>query len=122
MSIENEVEKQMDDTSKREGYSHGVISCGFWPGNEQFNVAAFYVYITPSPPGLEAASFRPSTGFYSPELSEFLLRYEDVQQASLPEQLLLDLFHSTYEAGATLAQWDREALERHPAVHKGDRL
>jgi len=28
---------------------------------------------------------------------------------------------TTYEAGATLARWDREALERHPAVHKGDR-
>src|SRR5205807_10442020 len=29
-----------------------------------------------------------------------------------PEQALLAFFQSTYEAGATLGQWDREALER----------
>ena len=70
----------------------------------------------PSPPGLEAAFLRPNTAFYSPELSEFLLLYDDVRQAHSPEQALLDFFHSSYEAGATLAGWDRESLERHPAV------
>ncbi len=33
-------------------------------------------------------------------------------KASSPEQALLAFFQSTYEAGATLGQWDREALER----------
>jgi len=35
-----------------------------------------------------------------------------VRSASSPEQALLAFFQSTYEAGATLGQWDREALER----------
>jgi len=35
-----------------------------------------------------------------------------VRTASSPEQALLEFFQSTYEAGARLAQWDREALER----------
>jgi Family of unknown function (DUF5996) len=61
------------------------------------------------------------TAFYSPELSEFLLLYDDVREAHSPEQAPLDFFHSSYEAGATLAGWDRESLERHPAVYKGDR-
>jgi hypothetical protein len=47
--------------------------------------------------------------------------YDDVRQAPSPEQVLLDFFHSTYEAGATLAGWDRESLERHDAVYKGGR-
>ena len=84
-------------------YSHEVIRCGFWSGNEQFNEAAFYAYSAPSPPELEAASLRPSSTFYSPELAEFFLLNEDVRQARSPEQVLLDFFHSTYEAGATCA-------------------
>ena len=66
----------------------------------------------PEPPGLPTASIRPAPAFYSEELGEFLLRYEDVRSASSPEQALLAFFQSTCEAGATLAQWDREALER----------
>jgi len=108
------------DQITREAYSHEEISCGFWPGDERFPTPAFYSYTYPEPPGLGTASLRPSTAFYSPELSEFLLLYDDVRQASSPGQLLLDFFHSTYEAGATLAQWNRDALERHPAVREGD--
>ena len=37
---------------------------------------------------------------------------DDVRKASSLEQALLAFFQSTYEAGARLAHWDREALER----------
>ena len=37
-------------------------------------------------------------------------RHVDVAHA--PEQALLAFFQSTYDAGATLGQWDRQALER----------
>ena len=96
----------------REAYSHEVISCGFWPGDDRFPVPTFYSYTSPGPPGLSAAAIRPEEAFYGQELGLFLLRYEDVRSASSPEQALLEFFQSTYEAGARLAQWDREALER----------
>jgi hypothetical protein len=35
-----------------------------------------------------------------------------VRAAASPEQAILDFCQSTYEAGAKLAQWDRQALER----------
>jgi hypothetical protein len=96
----------------REAYSHEVISCGFWPGDDRFRAPAFYSYTSPQPPGLPAAAIRPEEAFYHHELGLFLLRYDDVRSASSPEQALLEFFQSTYEAGARLAQWDREALER----------
>ena len=37
---------------------------------------------------------------------------DDVRKASSPQQALLEFFQSTYEAGARLAHWEREALER----------
>src|SRR5262249_34930298 len=109
-------ERKGADRMTREAYSHEEISCGFWPGNDLFPTPAFYAYTYPEPPGLKTASIRPTAAFYSQELGEFLLRYDDVRSASSPEQALLEFFQSTYEAGATLAKWDREALERKVSV------
>ncbi len=63
------------------------------------------------PEGFKAAPVRPSGAQYSAEMSEFILPYEEVRQAESPEGTLLEFLHSTYEAGAELANWDRRALE-----------
>ena len=96
----------------REGGSHEQINCGFWPGSEQFRVPAYYCYTYPEPVGLKQASIRPSQALYSPEVGEFILRYDDVRDSGEPAKMLMDFLQSTYEAGANLAHWDREALER----------
>ena len=99
------------DRITREAYSHEEISCGFWPGDERSPTPAFYSYTYPQPTGLGTASIHPAAATYNQDLGEFLLPYDAVQSASSPEQTLLEFFQSTYEAGATLGQWDREALE-----------
>jgi hypothetical protein len=100
------------DAITREGYSHEVISCGFWPGGGKINGPAFYAYAAPEPDGLKTATIRPHEAFYSTDLSEFLLMYDDVRKANSPDQMILDFCQSTYEVAATLAHWDREVLER----------
>ena len=80
-----------------------------WPG-AGFGQAAFYSYTAPTPPGL---SEEPSVArFWNPQLSEFILPYDAVRGAASPRTTLLDFFQATYAAGATLAGWDRAALER----------
>ena len=37
--------------------------------------------------------------------------YDDVRAAESPRHALLNFLQSTYEAGANLARWDRNALE-----------
>jgi hypothetical protein len=103
------------DAITREGYSHEVISCGFWPGGGKVDGPAFYAYAVPEPDGLKTATIHPREAFYSTDLSECLLMYDEVRQATSPDQMILDFCHSTYEAAATLAHWDREALEREHA-------
>jgi hypothetical protein len=100
------------DIITREAYSHEDISAGFWPGSTPGTDAAFYAYSAPEPQGFSKSAVRPPPAFYSAELSEFLLMYEDVRRADSPRAALLDFLQSTYEAGATLAGWDRPALER----------
>jgi hypothetical protein len=101
------------DTITKEGYSHEVISVGFWPGDgEIIKDAAFYAYAAPEPPGFKDSPVQPAKAFYSPEKSEFFLMYDDVRLSNSPEQSLLDFCQSTYDAGANLAHWNRAELER----------
>ena len=111
------------DSVTREAYSHEVISAGFWPGTGDVD-AVFYAYAAPEPPGFSKASVLPSGSpsasgpqsgaFYSTRFSEFMLPYEAVRGAIAPREVLLSFLQSTYEAGANLGNWDRQALERQP--------
>jgi hypothetical protein len=100
------------DAVNREAYSHEVSSCGFWPGNGGLGQAAFYCYAYPQPAGFGEARIAPSAAYYSKDLGEFILPYDEVRQAAEPAGLLLDFLESTYAAAADLARWDRAALER----------
>lgn len=105
-------EREGADPITREAYSHEVISAGFWPGNGGFGHAAFYSYTAPAPAGLEAEPVQPAAAYYSKELGDFILKYDDVRSQPSPEATLLAFLQSTYEAGAKLAKWDRSSLER----------
>ena len=96
----------------REAYSKEVISHGFWPGSLPAIEPAFYAYAAPEPAGLSAAQVRPAAAHYHQEMGEFILPYEAVRTASDPDEAILQFVNSTYERAATLASWDREALEK----------
>lgn len=90
----------------QEAYSHEVSSAGFWPGGDAFPEAIFYSYAYPSPDGFDKARVLPDAAEWSTELGEFILRYEDVRRLQDPEAALLDFLESTFDAAASLADWD----------------
>jgi uncharacterized protein DUF5996 len=100
------------DPITREAYSHEVISHGWWPGQGPLGKPAFYSYTAPAPDGLNSAPLRPQKAFWSNDLSEFLMYYDDVRTSANPDDALMEFLQSTYEAGANLAHWDRASLER----------
>jgi len=102
------------DRVTREAYSHEVSSCGFWPGAQEGPILepAYHAYMAPEPAGFAEAAVQPATASYQRELGEFILPYEAVRTAVNPDATLLAFAQSTYEAGATLAGWDRATLER----------
>ena len=100
------------DAITREGYSHEVISAGFWPGGGAITEAAFYAYAAPEPAGFKDARVEPAAAFYSPDFNEFLLKYDDVRRAASPREALLQFLQTTYDAGASLGNWNRAELER----------
>jgi hypothetical protein len=95
-----------------EAYSHEVSSCGFWPGGGQIDKPVFYAYAYPEPASFREYPIKPSQAFYNTEMNEFLLPYDVVRTAKVPDSVLNEFLQSTYEAAANLAKWDRQALER----------
>lgn len=105
------------DPITREGYSHELISFGFWPGGVTPGGVAvdepvLYAYEAPEPPGFRDAPVRPDAARYDPRLGEFILPYHSVCAAKDPAALIRAFCESAYLAGATLGGWERAALER----------
>jgi hypothetical protein len=104
----------LSDAVACEAYSHEVSSAGFWPGSGAIDYPAFYSYAYPEPAGFRSAPVRPDAAFFSEAVGEFILPYDAVRTAAQPDQTLLEFLHSSYEAAANAAKWDREALECPP--------
>jgi uncharacterized protein DUF5996 len=94
-----------------EAYSHECSSIGWWPGGNGVD-ASYFAYTYPEPEGLSKAHVRPAAAAWNDNLHEFILPYDAVRSAADPEQTLMDFCQSTYEAGADLAHWPRQELER----------
>jgi len=94
----------------QEAYSQEVSSAGFWPGSKDSPMAVFYAYGYPGEASFGEQKVLPAEAFYSPEMGEFFLKYEDVQN---PEKTLYDFLQTTYEAAVNTANWDRDKLEKH---------
>jgi hypothetical protein len=75
---------------------------------------AFYAYAYPEPERFKDYPIKPAQAFYHAQMKEFLLPYDVVRVAKGPDQMLLEFLQTTYEAAATLGNWDRPALERTP--------
>ncbi|TMD68318.1 MAG: hypothetical protein E6I84_02010 [Chloroflexi bacterium] len=87
------------------------ICVGFWPGNTQLRVPAFFAYAYPTPSGIERAPVRPAAARWNPDLGEFILPYDDVRRSHDPRQAILDFAESTFQAGADRQQWDAALLK-----------
>ena len=95
------------DKITREAYSHEVISAGWWPGGGGVADAAFYAYAAPEPEGFARAPVHPVAAYYNTGMKEFVLPYEAVRSAADPKAALMAFLQSTYDAGASLGNWDR---------------
>jgi len=96
----------MPDRVMQEAYSHEVSSAGFWAGGVDFPHPAFYSYCYPTPADFGQQLVEPSEAFYSNEMGEFFLLYENVQRTDDPEGMLMQFLRSTYNAAAKTGSWN----------------
>lgn len=96
----------------QEAYSKEVSSAGFWPGSKNFPYPAFYSYAYPADAAFGKQKVQPEEAFWSDEMGEFFLKYEDVLKAEDPDNVLMLFLQSTYEAAANTSKWNRNTLEK----------
>jgi hypothetical protein len=97
------------DAVTREAYTHEVVSFGFWAGDANVREPTYYSYTAPEPDGLRETPLRPEAAQWGEGLA--LLPYEAVRTAADPRRTLLEFLQSAYDAGASLAGWDRGDLQ-----------
>ena len=95
----------------QESYSHEVSGAGLWLGSRAVPVPGYFAYTYPEPDGIADVPIEPETAGWNAAGGSFGLPYEAVRTADDPDAALLAFLQSTYEAGANLGKWDREALE-----------
>ncbi|BCY10007.1 DUF5996 family protein [Actinoplanes sp. L3-i22] len=87
----------------REGYSHELASCGFWPGGGA--EGAFYAYAYPEPKSYRDWPLAVDGARFDHDLGEFLLPYEVVADAPDPDATLSAFLRSTFTAATELGAW-----------------
>ena len=99
----------LPDWVAREAYSHEVSSCGFWAGGGPIAIPRSIRMPIRSRRGLPRRRCGRRRVLQQGSW-EFILPYDRVRLADSPDDTLLEFLQSTYEAAATLANWDRQAL------------
>ena len=91
----------------------GGISLGFWPGDAWKGASRGDVLLVhrARAGGTSRRARAPGRSVFSDTFKELVLPYEDVRRAADPAVAILEFAESTYEAGATLAGWDKVGLE-----------
>ena len=94
----------------KEAYSHEVISCGFWVGDNNLREPAFYTYTYPEPEDLSSAPLQPAEAEWRNDYGYTMafMPYEVIRQADDPRQTLLIYLQSAYDACAEKANWSIE--------------
>lgn len=96
----------------QEAYSQELSSAGFWPGSKDFPTPVFYAYAYPSDSLFGKQAVLPQKAFYSNEMGEYFLKYEDVQNSADPEKTLLGFLQTTYQAAVKTSNWNTKNLKR----------
>jgi hypothetical protein len=99
------------DWVMEEAYSHEVSSAGWWPGTDETG-PSFYSYMYPEPDGFSAELLSPAKGTYNTDLGDWILTDREADETKDPDATVLEFLNATYDSGATMAKWDRAALER----------
>lgn len=93
------------------------IEVGWWPGDARYPRAAFFVFAVPAPEGFGTATLSPPAAYWSTDLKEYLLDWDDVRVAPDPRRAALDFGLSGIRHACTVCSWDAvlaESSQGHP--------
>lgn len=82
------------------------VAIGWWPGDPRYGKAAFYAYAHPAQEGFDDGSISPAAGGWNPELSEYVLDWDVVRNATNPRETALKFARTVFTKACDLCDWD----------------
>jgi hypothetical protein len=115
------AEPPAQDFISRNGGDAELIEIGWWPGDRNYDGAAFFAFAHPARDGFAEAELDSGPAHWDAELGEFVLDWKDVRGAADPHGLALEFAHSAFRHACDVCGWDpslgRSAEGDPPPVH-----
>jgi Family of unknown function (DUF5996) len=95
-----------DDFISRNGGDAQQIEVGWWPGDPNYDRAAFFSYAHPAPDGFADADLAPEAARWDGKLGEFVLDWDDIRESPDRHALALEFAHSAFRHACVVCEWD----------------
>jgi Family of unknown function (DUF5996) len=82
------------------------VAVGWWPGDRNYDRAAFYAYAHPAPEGFGAMTLSPEAARWDSALGEYVLDWADVCQSSDPHGAGVEFAQSAFRHACLICGWD----------------
>jgi hypothetical protein len=110
-----------DDFIVRNAGDAEVIQIGWWPGDPNYDRAAFFAFAHPAPEGFSDADLDPAPAHWDEQVGEFILDWEDIRTDPDPHALALEFAHSAFGHACDVCAWDpvlaQSAEGKPPPIH-----
>jgi hypothetical protein len=102
----NPAEPPAEDFISRNGGDAELIEIGWWPGDRNYDGAAFFAFAHPAPDGFSDADLDPEPAHWDSDLGEFVLDWKDIRGAPDPHALALEFAQSAFRHACDVCEWD----------------
>jgi Family of unknown function (DUF5996) len=82
------------------------VAVGWWPGDQNYDAAAFYAYAHPATEGFGGMTLSPEAAHWNQELGEYILDWADVGQSANPRAAAVEFADSAFQHACLVCAWD----------------
>jgi hypothetical protein len=82
------------------------VAVGWWPGDPNYDRAAFYAYAHPAPEGFGDAEISPAPAHWNAELGLYILDWADACASSDARGAALEFARSVFRHSCVVCEWD----------------
>jgi hypothetical protein len=82
------------------------VAVGWWPGDRNYDAAAFYSYAHPAPDGFGGMTLSPEAAHWNSALGEYILDWADVCNSERPHAAGVEFANSAFRHACLVCGWD----------------
>ena len=95
-----------DDFIMRNGGDAEQVGIGWWPGDPNHELAAFFALAYPAPDSFGEADLSPALGRWDAQLGEYVLDWEELREEADPRARAVEFARAAFRHACTVCEWD----------------